>query len=152
MKVLPTSIPDVVVIEPRTFQDERGFFMETWQLQKFSAAGIDAKFVQANHSSSRQWVLRGLHYQIQQPQGKLVRVLVGEIFDVVIDLRRSSPQFRQVVTESLSATNRRMLWVPPGFAHGFLVTSEYNVRAIEAGKAPDPVLEAGDRIEVKRGV
>jgi len=124
MKVLPTSIPDVVVIEPRTFQDERGFFMETWQLQKFSAAGIDAKFVQANHSSSRQWVLRGLHYQIQQPQGKLVRVLVGEIFDVVIDLRRSSPQFRQVVTESLSATNRRMLWVPPGFAHGFLVTSE----------------------------
>jgi dTDP-4-dehydrorhamnose 3,5-epimerase len=124
MKFLPTSIADVVLIEPRVFSDDRGSFMETWQLQKFAAAGIQSSFVQANHSTSKQWVLRGLHYQIRQPQGKLIRVLAGEIFDVAVDLRRSSKTFGNFVTEILSAANRRMLWVPPGFAHGFLVTSE----------------------------
>ncbi|HYM34955.1 MAG TPA: dTDP-4-dehydrorhamnose 3,5-epimerase [Steroidobacteraceae bacterium] len=125
MKFLPTEIPDVVLIEPRVFADDRGFFMETWQLEKFFAAGIKANFVQGNHSASKQWVLRGLHYQIQQPQGKLVRAIVGEVFDAVVDLRRSSKHFKKTVSAVLSANNRRMLWVPPGFAHGFLVTSEH---------------------------
>jgi|SRR5712671_5829772 len=125
MKFVPTSIPDVVLIEPQAFSDQRGFFMETWQLEKFSAAGIHANFVQANHSSSKQWVLRGLHYQIRQPQGKLVRVLSGEVFDAVVDLRRSSKHFGKPVVATLSASNRRMLWVPPGFAHGFLVTGDH---------------------------
>jgi len=124
MKFSPTAIPDVVLIEPRVFADARGFFMETWQNAKFAAAGIHVEFVQANHSSSKQWVLRGLHYQIQQPQGKLVRVLSGEVFDVAVDLRRSSKTFGRWVGETLSQANRRMLWVPPGFAHGFLVVSE----------------------------
>ena len=125
MKFVPTSIPDAVLIEPRVFSDDRGFFMETWQIEKFAAAGIKVQFVQANHSVSKQWVLRGLHYQIQQPQGKLVRVLVGEVFDVIVDLRRSSQYFKKSVAVTLSADNRRILWVPPGFAHGFLVTSEH---------------------------
>ena len=125
MKFVPTSIPDAVLIEPRVFSDERGYFMETWQIEKFAAAGIKAQFVQANHSASKQWVLRGLHYQIQQPQGKLVRALAGEVFDVIVDLRRSSKYFKQFVAVTLSAANRRILWVPPGFAHGFLVTSEH---------------------------
>lgn len=125
MQFTPTAIPDVVLIEPRAFADPRGFFMETWQLQKFAAAGIEVNFVQANHSSSKRWVLRGLHYQILQPQGKLVRVLSGEVFDVAVDLRRSSKTFKQAISVELSATNRRMLWVPPGFAHGFLVTSDH---------------------------
>ncbi len=124
MNFFPTSIPDVVRIEPRVFTDDRGSFMEAWQLEKFSAAGIDVAFVQANHSVSKQWVLRGLHYQIHRPQGKLVRVLAGEVLDVAVDLRRSSPTFGRFVNEMLSAENRRMLWVPAGFAHGFLVTSE----------------------------
>jgi len=124
MNFLPTAIPDVVLIEPRVFPDDRGSFMETWQLQKFADAGIGASFVQANHSVSKQWVLRGLHYQIEQPQGKLVRALIGEVFDVAVDIRRSSPTYGRFVCEILSAQNRRMLWVPPGFAHGFLVTSE----------------------------
>jgi dTDP-4-dehydrorhamnose 3,5-epimerase len=124
VKFLPTAIPDVVVIEPRSFKDARGSFMETWQLKKFAAAGIQADFVQANHSSSTQWVLRGLHYQIQQPQGKLVRVLMGEVFDVAVDIRRSSKTFGQWVGVTLSADEQRMLWVPPGFAHGFLALSE----------------------------
>jgi dTDP-4-dehydrorhamnose 3,5-epimerase len=124
MKFSPTAIPEVVAIEPRVFTDARGEFMETWQLQKFAAAGIAVSFVQANHSVSKQGVLRGLHYQIRQPQGKLVRCFAGEIFDVAVDIRRSSPTFGQYVSETLSAENRRMLWVPPGFAHGFLVTSE----------------------------
>ncbi|HEX5688403.1 MAG TPA: dTDP-4-dehydrorhamnose 3,5-epimerase, partial [Roseiflexaceae bacterium] len=104
--------------------DDRGFFMETWHNKKFTAAGINVQFVQANHSSSKQWVLRGLHYQIQQAQGKLVRVTSGEVYDVAVDLRRSSPTFGKWVAETLSSANRRMLWVPPGFAHGFLVVSE----------------------------
>jgi len=124
MKFTPTRIPAVVLVEPQVFSDARGFFMETWQARKFAAGGIDAHFVQDNHSASRQWVLRGLHYQIQHPQGKLVRITHGEVFDVAVDLRRSSPTFGQWVGQHLSAANRRMLWIPPGFAHGFLVLSE----------------------------
>lgn len=124
MKFLPTRLADVVVVEPKVFEDARGFFMETWEAKKFAAGGIPAQFVQDNHSASRQWVLRGMHYQLRQTQGKLVRVTLGEVFDVAVDLRRSSPTFGQWVGEYLSAANRRMLWVPPGFAHGFLVLSE----------------------------
>jgi dTDP-4-dehydrorhamnose 3,5-epimerase len=123
MKVLPTSIADVMVLEPQVFPDERGSFMEVWQLKKLAALGIDVNFVQANHSTSGQWVLRGLHFQIRQPQGKLVRVLSGEIFDVAVDLRRSSISFGRHVCVPLAASARQMVWVPPGFAHGFLVTS-----------------------------
>jgi dTDP-4-dehydrorhamnose 3,5-epimerase len=113
-------LPEVVLIEPKAFGDQRGFFMETWQEQKFAAAGITEHFVQDNHSRSAQWTLRGLHYQIQQPQGKLVRVTRGAAFDVAVDMRRSSATFGQWVGVELSETNRRLLWVPPGFAHGFL--------------------------------
>jgi dTDP-4-dehydrorhamnose 3,5-epimerase len=124
MKITETSIPDVKLIEPKAFGDERGFFMETWNEQAFREAGIDATFVQDNHSRSVKNTLRGLHYQIKQPQGKLVRVTHGEVFDVAVDLRPESPTFGQWVGEYLSEDNKRMLWVPPGFAHGFLVTSE----------------------------
>jgi dTDP-4-dehydrorhamnose 3,5-epimerase len=124
MKFTPTRIPDVVLIEPQVFGDDRGFFMETYHKEKFAEAGITAEFVQDNHSKSKQGILRGLHYQLQQPQGKLVRVVAGEVFDVVVDLRRSSPTFGQWVGDYLSADNKKMLWVPPGFAHGFYVTSD----------------------------
>ncbi|MEX1214250.1 dTDP-4-dehydrorhamnose 3,5-epimerase [Saccharospirillum sp.] len=124
MKITETRIPDVKLIEPKVFGDERGFFMETWNENAFREAGIDATFVQDNHSRSVKNTLRGLHYQIKQPQGKLVRVTRGEVFDVAVDLRTSSPTFGQWVGEILSEDNNRMLWVPPGFAHGFLVTSE----------------------------
>ena len=124
MKITPTRIPDVKLIEPKVFGDERGFFMETWNEQAFREAGINATFVQDNHSRSVKNTLRGLHYQIKQPQGKLVRVTLGEVFDVAVDLRTQSPTFGQWVGEYLSEDNNRMLWVPPGFAHGFLVTSE----------------------------
>lgn len=124
MNFVSTRIPDVVVIEPDVYGDERGFFMETWHLEKFRDAGIDATFVQDNHSRSSRGILRGLHYQINQVQGKLVRVVVGEVFDVAVDLRKASPTFGQWVAEILSAENKKMLWVPPGFAHGFYVTSE----------------------------
>ena len=124
MNVIPTAIPDVKIIEPRVFGDERGFFMETWNARTFKELGIDAQFVQDNHSRSVKGTLRGLHYQIRQPQGKLVRVTSGEVFDVAVDIRRSSPTFGQWVGEYLSADNKCMLWVPPGFAHGFYVTSE----------------------------
>ena len=124
MKLIETAIPDVRIIEPRVFGDARGFFMETWSLSDFVAAGIDADFVQDNHSRSVQGTLRGLHYQIQQPQGKLVRVTAGEVFDVAVDLRRTSPTFGRWVGVMLSAENHRQLWVPPGFAHGFYVVSE----------------------------
>jgi dTDP-4-dehydrorhamnose 3,5-epimerase len=124
VKFTPTRIPDVVLIEPKVFGDDRGFFMETWQAQTFSAAGIEAVFVQDNHSRSRLGTLRGLHYQLSRPQGKLVRCVIGAVFDVAVDLRRSSPTFGQWVGEVLSAENRRQLWVPAGFAHGFLVLSE----------------------------
>jgi dTDP-4-dehydrorhamnose 3,5-epimerase len=124
VNVTPTTIPDVLVIEPKVFGDSRGFFLESWNQRAFSAAGIRAAFVQDNHSRSARNVLRGLHYQLQQAQGKLVRVIAGEIYDVAVDIRRSAPTFGRWVGLALSAENRRMVWVPPGFAHGFLVVSE----------------------------
>jgi len=124
MKVTPTALPGVLVIEPRVFSDDRGFFFESWNARALGEAGIDAVFVQDNHSRSRRGVLRGLHYQIEHAQGKLVRAVIGEAFDVVVDLRRSSPTFGRTVGIALSADNRKMLWVPPGFAHGFLAVSE----------------------------
>lgn len=124
MKVIPTKIPDVLTIELDVFTDERGFFVESWHKRRFAEHGLDWDFVQDNHSRSVRGTLRGLHYQINRPQGKLVRVTVGEIFDVAVDLRRRSPTFRQWVGTVLSAENRRMMWVPPGFAHGFYVVSD----------------------------
>jgi dTDP-4-dehydrorhamnose 3,5-epimerase len=124
MKVTPTDIPDVLIVEPRVFGDARGFFFESWNRRTFAAAGLDVDFVQDNHSRSTRGVLRGLHYQIQHAQGKLVRVIAGEVYDVAVDLRRSSPTFGRHVAVTLSADNARMLWVPAGFAHGFCVTSE----------------------------
>lgn len=125
MKVTPTHIPDVLVIEPKVFGDERGFFFESFNQAKFEEAiGRQVNFVQDNHSKSVKNVLRGLHYQIQQPQGKLVRVVQGEVFDVAVDLRKSSPTFGQWVCEILSANNKKQLWIPEGFAHGFVVLSE----------------------------
>lgn len=123
MKFTKTEIPDVILVEPDVFGDERGFFMETWHAGKFAAGGIFADFVQDNHSCSGQGILRGLHYQIKKPQGKLVRVLSGEVFDVVVDLRKTSATFGQWISMHLSAENKKMLWVPPGFAHGFYVIS-----------------------------
>lgn len=125
MKFTTCRIPDVILIEPRLFGDQRGFFMETYQQKVFAEQGITAQFVQDNHSGSRRGTLRGLHYQIQQAQGKLVRVVAGQIFDVAVDLRRSSPTFGQWVGEILSAENKRQLWIPPGFAHGFYVLSDW---------------------------
>ncbi len=125
MKIIPTSIPDVLIIEPTIFGDERGFFLESFNQRAFEKqTGVSLPFVQDNHSRSAKNVLRGLHYQIRQPQGKLVRVTVGEVFDVCVDLRQSSPSFGQSVSVLLSADNHRQLWIPPGFAHGFLVVSE----------------------------
>lgn len=124
MNFKPTRLPEVVLIEPKVFGDSRGFFMETWEARKFAEGGIDANFVQDNHSRSSRWVLRGLHYQLRHTQGKLVRVTEGEVFDVAVDVRKSSPTLGQWAGEYLSADNRRMLWIPPGFAHGFLVLSE----------------------------
>lgn len=118
------SIPDVKLVTPTVVGDERGFFMETWQRRKFAVEGIDIDFVQDNHSRSGKWVLRGLHYQVHQPQGKLLRVLRGCVFDVAVDLRRSSPTFGRWCAAELSEDNRRQLWVPPGFGHGFLVLSD----------------------------
>jgi len=123
MEFTPTSIPDVILVKPRVFGDHRGFFLESYVKSRFAAAGINAEFVQDNHSKSGQGVLRGLHYQIRQPQGKLVRVTAGEVFDVAVDLRCSSPTFGQWVGARLSADNFQMLWIPPGFAHGFYVLS-----------------------------
>ncbi len=124
MKVTPTALPDVLVISPNVFGDERGFFFESWNHRAFAAAGLDATFVQDNHSRSVRNVLRGLHYQIEHAQGKLVRVCAGEVLDVAVDLRRSSPTFGQSLSITLSAKNKQMLWIPPGFAHGFLVLSD----------------------------
>lgn len=124
MKFTATRIPDVVVIDPTVHEDPRGIFMETWHERLFDEAGIAARFVQDNHTQSPRGILRGLHYQIERPQGKLIRVVEGEAFDVAVDLRRSSPTFGQWVSETLSATNRRAIWIPPGFAHGFLVTGD----------------------------
>ncbi len=125
MKVVETSIPDVLIIEPKVFGDERGFFYESFNAAAFEAAtGLKRQFVQDNHSKSQRGVLRGLHYQIQQPQGKLVRVVAGEVFDVAVDLRKSSPSFGRWFGTHLSAQNQRQLWIPEGFAHGFVVLSE----------------------------
>lgn len=125
MNIVPTALPEVLVIEPKIFGDERGFFFESYNRKAFAeAAGIDVDFVQDNHSRSAKNVLRGLHYQITQAQGKLVRVVAGEVFDVAVDIRKHSPNFGRWVGVNLSADNKRMMWVPPGFAHGFLVLSE----------------------------
>jgi dTDP-4-dehydrorhamnose 3,5-epimerase len=124
MKFNTTPLKDVVLIEPQVFGDARGFFLESWQEKKFADAGINAKFVQDNHSRSSQWTLRGLHFQTEHTQGKLVRVTSGSVFDVMVDLRRSSSTFGQWWGVELSADNHRMLWVPPGLAHGILITSE----------------------------
>ncbi|MCX7897924.1 MAG: dTDP-4-dehydrorhamnose 3,5-epimerase [Rhodocyclaceae bacterium] len=125
MRVIETPLRDVLILEPQVYGDARGFFFESWNRKTFRNLGLDVDFVQDNHSRSQRGVLRGLHYQIQQPQGKLVRVASGEVFDVAVDLRRSSPSFGQWTGVLLSAENHRMLWIPPGFAHGFLVLSEY---------------------------
>ncbi|MGH8850649.1 MAG: dTDP-4-dehydrorhamnose 3,5-epimerase [Casimicrobiaceae bacterium] len=124
MKVTPTELPEVLLLEPTVFGDGRGFFFESYNRRALAEAGIDAEFVQDNHSRSACGVLRGLHYQIEHAQGKLVRVTEGEVFDVAVDLRRSSPRFGCWTAAMLSAQNRRMLWIPPGFAHGFLVVSD----------------------------
>ena len=125
MQIIPTTIPDILIIEPKIFGDERGFFYESFNERRFrELTGINPDFVQHNHSRSTGGVLRGLHYQIRQPQGKLVRVVIGEVFDVAVDIRRGSPSFGQWFGTLLSADNKRQMWVPPGFAHGFCVTSE----------------------------
>lgn len=125
MIISKTAIPEVMILEPKVFGDERGFFFESFNEREFyKATGLDVVFVQDNHSRSAKNVLRGLHYQIQQPQGKLVRVIAGEVFDVAVDMRKTSPTFGQWAGEHLSAENKKQLWVPPGFAHGFLVISD----------------------------
>lgn len=125
MKVVQTSIPDLLIIEPKVFGDERGFFYESFNRRKFSElTGLQVEFVQDNHSKSAKGVLRGLHYQIQHPQGKLVRAVQGAVLDVAVDIRQSSPTFRQHVAIELSVENKRMLWIPEGFAHGFVVLTE----------------------------
>ncbi|MBD8475406.1 dTDP-4-dehydrorhamnose 3,5-epimerase [Pseudomonas sp. CFBP 8770] len=126
MKVIATDLPDVLIIEPKVFGDERGFFYESFNAKAFQeATGVTLPFVQDNHSRSARGVLRGLHYQVQHAQGKLVRVVTGQVLDVAVDIRRSSPNFGKWVAVELSAQNSRQLWIPPGFAHGFVVQSEY---------------------------
>lgn len=125
MKVAPTGLPEVLLIEPRIFGDSRGFLFESWNEKEFERAGIRARFVQDNHSRSGKGVLRGLHYQVRQPQGKLIRVIAGDIFDVAVDIRRGSPDFGKWEGARLSAESRSMLWIPVGFAHGFYVLSEF---------------------------
>jgi dTDP-4-dehydrorhamnose 3,5-epimerase len=124
VKFEPTRLPEVLLITPRVFGDDRGHFYETWQERSFTDAGISHRFVQDNHSHSAQYTLRGLHFQIQQSQGKLVRVTRGEVFDVAVDIRRASPRFGQWVGVTLTDRNHQMLWVPPGFAHGYLALTE----------------------------
>lgn len=152
MNVIATEVPDVLIIEPRVFGDERGFFYESFNAKAFAeATGVQLSFVQDNHSRSQQGVLRGLHYQIENPQGKLVRVIAGEVLDVAVDIRKSSPTFGKHVAVRLSAENNRQLWIPPGFAHGFVVLSEhaeflykttdyYNPAAERAIRWNDPAL------------
>ena len=125
MKVTPTELTEVLLLEPRVFGDERGFFYESWNERSFADLGIKERFVQDNHSRSARGVLRGLHYQIRQPQGKLLRVIAGEIFDVVADIRRASPSFGKVAAVRLDSHSKQLLWVPVGFAHGFCVVSDY---------------------------
>jgi dTDP-4-dehydrorhamnose 3,5-epimerase len=142
MKISRTRIPEVAVIEPEVFGDERGFFLESYNQKSFAEIGLGRTFVQDNHSRSARYVLRGLHYQLERPQGKLVRVVAGAIWDVAVDIRRSSPTFGEWVGEELSEENKRMLWIPEGFAHGFLVTSE---RADVLYKVTDFHWPAGER-------
>ncbi len=125
LQLIPTSLKDVVILEPKVFGDARGFFLEAYNEATFAAFGLPTRYVQDNHSGSRKGVLRGIHYQVKQPQGKLVRALRGEIFDVAVDLRQDSAQFGQWFGLNLSAENKRMLWIPPGFGHGFLVLSDF---------------------------
>ena len=125
MEFIPTSLPEIVRIEPKVYGDERGFFMEVFQSEQFVKAGINSHFVQDNHSGSTQGILRGLHYQIKHVQGKLVRVVAGHVFDVAVDLRRSSPTFGQWIGQHLSAQNKLQMWIPEGFAHGFYVLSDW---------------------------
>ncbi|NCO57631.1 MAG: dTDP-4-dehydrorhamnose 3,5-epimerase [Nitrospirae bacterium CG18_big_fil_WC_8_21_14_2_50_70_55] len=138
-----TQLPGVIEIEPELFGDARGFFMEVYQREKYRAAGIDVEFVQENHSRSALRVLRGLHYQLRHPQGKLMRAVVGEIFDVAVDLRRASPHFGEWAGAVLSAENRRLLYIPPGFAHGFCVTSEVAEVVYQCTDYYDPEDERG---------
>ncbi|MBQ1784385.1 MAG: dTDP-4-dehydrorhamnose 3,5-epimerase [Gammaproteobacteria bacterium] len=151
MNVVDAAIPDIKIIEPKVFGDERGFFMETWRQDWFDLNVAECKFVQDNHSKSRKGILRGLHYQLENTQGKLVRVVAGEVYDVAVDMRRSSPTFGHWVGIVLSAENKRQLWVPEGFAHGFYVTSEvaefvyrctdyYNPAAEQSVRWDDPEL------------
>ncbi len=141
MKAIPTAIPDVVLLEPKVFGDERGFFLESYSERMFQELGLPTRFVQDNHSRSIRNVLRGIHYQLGTPQGKLVRALRGEIFDVAVDLRRSSPTFGRWVGEVLDDRQHRMLWIPPGFGHGFLVLSDVAEVAYKASEFYAPQSE-----------
>ena len=141
MQLIPTSLNDVVILEPKVFGDERGFFLEAYNEDTFKSLGLPTRFMQDNHSGSRKGVLRGLHYQLKHPQGKLVRALRGEIFDVAVDLRRDSSQFGEWFGLVLSAENRRSLWVPPGFGHGFLVLTEFAEVSYKATELYAPALE-----------
>jgi dTDP-4-dehydrorhamnose 3,5-epimerase len=141
VELIPTSLADVVILEPKVFGDERGFFLEAYNETTFGKLGLPTRFMQDNHSGSRKGVLRGLHYQLTQPQGKLVRALRGSIFDVAVDLRQGSAQYGQWFGVELSAENRRMLWIPPGFGHGFLVMSEFAEVSYKATELYAPASE-----------
>lgn len=145
MNLVETPLPGVLLIEPRVFGDARGFFLESWNRQSFAEAGLDMDFVQDNHSRSSRGVLRGLHYQLHNPQGKLVRVTQGAVFDVAVDIRRASPHFGRWVGYELSADNHRMLWIPPGFAHGFLVLSDMADFLYKCTSLYDPPSDRGIR-------
>ena len=145
MKFEPTSLPEVIRVTPAVHEDGRGFFMETWQAQRYRDAGIDADFVQDNVSRSSKGTLRGLHYQVKQAQGKLVRVVQGEVFDVAVELRKSSPQYGQWVGEVLTAENRHQLWIPPGFGHGFLHSLVARLNRGQLGGAQGVGVGVGDR-------
>jgi dTDP-4-dehydrorhamnose 3,5-epimerase len=141
LRVIPTTLRDVVIVEPKIYGDDRGFFLESYNEQKFAAAGLPTRFMQDNHSGSSKSVLRGLHYQMERPQGKLVRALHGEIYDVAVDIRQGSPDFGKWFGTILSAHNRLSLWVPPGFAHGFLVLSDFAEVSYKATELYAPALE-----------
>jgi dTDP-4-dehydrorhamnose 3,5-epimerase len=147
MNVIETALPGVKLIEPKVFGDDRGFFLESWNAATFAAAGLDLAFVQDNHSRSARGVLRGLHYQLANPQGKLVRVTQGAVFDVAVDIRRSSPHFGQWIGYELSDANKRMLYVPPGFAHGFVVLSDSADFLYKCTALYDPVSDRGIRFD-----
>jgi dTDP-4-dehydrorhamnose 3,5-epimerase len=141
VQLISTTLKDVVILEPKVFGDERGFFLEAYNEVTFKSLGLPARFMQDNHSGSRKGVLRGLHYQLTRPQGKLVRALSGRIFDVAVDLRRGSAQYGEWFGAELSGENRRMLWIPPGFGHGFLVLSEFAEVSYKATELYDPASE-----------